>query len=167
MFVEENFLQGLEENVRVTSAIKTEQRHPEVAAHELARKWGIGLATATNTLRATTQKVIRNVVHPLHRQYKTQQTQFRYNRLNTKVYSDTFFSTVKSVGGHTCGQIFVNDLEYSKFIPMEAERFAGDALSEFFQDVGVPTHIHTDGAKALTRETGKRSERVKAVSSRQ
>jgi hypothetical protein len=47
-------------------------------------------------------------------------------------------------------------LEYSKFIPMEAERFAGNALSEFFQDVGIPTHIHTDGAKALTEGNWKK-----------
>jgi hypothetical protein len=52
--------------------------------------------------------------------------------------------------------VVINDLEYSKFVPMKAERFAGNALSEFFQDVGVRTHIHTDGAKALTEGNWKK-----------
>jgi hypothetical protein len=60
------------------------------------------------------------------------------------------FSSLVSVQGNTCGQIFVNDLNYSKFIPLKSKGDAGMALEELFQDVGVPTHMHTDGAKALT-----------------
>jgi hypothetical protein len=62
----------------------------------------------------------------------------------------SFFASVKSLAGNTCGQMFINDLEFSKFVSMEKESNAGKALSQFFEDVGVPAHIHTKGAKALT-----------------
>jgi hypothetical protein len=48
------------------------------------------------------------------------------------------------------GQIFVNNIGYTHFIPMEAKSEAGYALQEFIQDVGIPCTLHTDGAKELT-----------------
>ncbi len=48
------------------------------------------------------------------------------------------------------GQIFVNNIGYTHFIPMEAKSEAGYALQEFIQDVGIPCTLHTDGAKVLT-----------------
>jgi hypothetical protein len=147
--VDDAFVQGLINTVRV-SATKSTARHPEVKAHDLARRWGIGLDTAERTLKVTTQKGIRHAVHPIHRRYRTQQQQYRYNRLNTKFYSDTFFSTTKSLNGNKMAQMFINDLEFSKVVPMEFKSDAGEALSSLFEDVGVPTELHTDGAKEMT-----------------
>jgi hypothetical protein len=153
--VDDEFVRGMEESVRITSAVasstvRTKSRHSTMEPMELSRRWGIGLLTAQKTLRVTTQRGLRTAVHPLHRRYRTQQQQLRYNRLNSKFYSDTMFSSSVSVRGNTCGQIFVNDLNYSKFIPLKSKGDAGMALEELFQDVGVPTHMHTDGAKELT-----------------
>ncbi|MGH7954707.1 MAG: hypothetical protein ACREOZ_01975, partial [Gloeomargaritales cyanobacterium] len=92
-------------------------------------------------------KSIRNAVHPLHRRYRTKQEQLRYNQLSTAFYSDTMFSAFKSVLNNSCGQIFVNDLEFVRFIPMRSKSEAGDTLAEFIQDVGVPVQLHTDNAK--------------------
>jgi hypothetical protein len=46
--------------------------------------------------------------------------------------------------------MFVNDIDFSHFVPMKRKGDAGDALAELFEDKGVPTHLHTDGAKELT-----------------
>jgi hypothetical protein len=153
--VVDEFVRGMEESVRITSAVasstvRTKSRHSTMEPMELSRHWGIGLLTAQKTLRVTTQKGLRTAVHPLHRRYRTQQQQLRYNHLNSKFYSDTMFSSSVSVRGNTCGQIFVNDLNYSKFIPLKSKGDARMALEELFQDVGVPTHMHTNGAKELT-----------------
>jgi len=51
------------------------------------------------------------------------------------------FSSVKSVFGNTMGQIFVNDIGYTHFIPMKLKSEAGFALQEFIQDVGVPRYF--------------------------
>jgi hypothetical protein len=60
------------------------------------------------------------------------------------------FSSLVSVQGISCGQITVNDLDYSKFIPLKSKGVAGMALEELLQDIRVPTHMHTNGAKELT-----------------
>jgi len=44
----------------------TKHRRPDVEPSYLAKQWGIGLETATKTLRATTQAGIRHAIHPLN-----------------------------------------------------------------------------------------------------
>jgi hypothetical protein len=39
------------------------------------------------------------------------------------------------------GQIFVNNIGYTHFIPMKLKSEAGFALQEFIQDVGVPRYF--------------------------
>ena len=80
---------------------------------------------------------MRNTVHPLHRCFCTKQSDLHYIILGTRhgrFCSDTMFSNVKSTQGITCGQTFTNNLSFTKFIGMQAESQAGDALLEFIQD---------------------------------
>lgn len=72
--VDDNFVQGMEQSVRITSAVasstvQTKSRHSTMEPMELSRCWGIGLSTAQKTLRVTTQKGLRTAVHPLHCRY--------------------------------------------------------------------------------------------------
>ena len=60
------------------------------------------------------------------------------------------FVSFKSIRGHTCAQVFVNDTGFAHVYPMRSKALAGQALSELFTEVGVPTALHTDGATALT-----------------
>ncbi|MGH7974683.1 MAG: hypothetical protein ACREBR_04095 [bacterium] len=136
--------------IREISTAESKLRKSSIPMEELSRRWGIGIETASKTLKGTTQKSIRNAVHPLHRRYRTKQEQLRYNQLSTAFYSDTMFSAFKSVLNNSCGQIFVNDLEFVRFIPMRSKSEAGDTLAEFIQDVGVPVQLHTDNAKEET-----------------
>jgi Reverse transcriptase (RNA-dependent DNA polymerase) len=132
------------------SSLHSKTRRPKQSAESLAQRWGISLEAAERTLLATTQKFIRTAQLPIHRRYRTQQQQFRYNRLNTRFYSDTMFVSTKSIRGYTCGQVFVNDTGFSRVYPMKSKSMAGTALSTLFSDVGVPTSLHTDGAKEMT-----------------
>lgn len=59
----------------------TTKRNSAITAHELAARWGIGLTSIEQTLRVTTQKGIRNAIHPIHCRYRTKQAQLRYNQL--------------------------------------------------------------------------------------
>ena len=86
---------------------------------------------------------------PIERRFRTKNVMLKYNRLNCRLYSDTFFSNVKSIQGHSCGQLFVTDFGYSKFVPMKSKAEAGYALQDTIRDTGIPNHIHTDGAKEL------------------
>jgi hypothetical protein len=52
---------------RTMAAIDTRARHTELLVKEVSRKFGIGLETARQTLKATTQFGIWHAVHPLSR----------------------------------------------------------------------------------------------------
>lgn len=152
--VDDTLLRDLEDSVQVRDvhAVQSTNRKSHISKEDLARRWGLGVETAARTLVVTTQKGIRNAVHPLHRRYRTNQQQLRYNQLASLFYSDTMFSKTKSSRGYTMGQVFVNDIEYTRFIPMKSKADAGDALSAFIQDVGIPSGLHTDDARELTQK---------------
>jgi len=66
------FLTAMVANVRV-SGVKTSDRRQGINAAQLARNWGIGLHVAEETLKVTTQRGIRTLVHPsLSRRFRTQ-----------------------------------------------------------------------------------------------
>jgi len=124
-----------------------------INAGNLAQLWGIGIQSAEATLSATTQKTIRSSINPIERRYRTMQQQLRYRQLGGtggRFYSDTFFSMRKSVNKKSCCQIFVNNVGFYHITPMECESQASEALVEFIQHVGIPNHLHTDGAKTQT-----------------
>ena len=58
--------------------------------------------------------------------------------------------TKEMVKSEKLGQLLAHNRGFYKFIPMATESEAGDALSEFIQDVGIPKGMHTDGSKAET-----------------
>ena len=78
-----------------------------VDAPTLARRWGITIDSATNTLRATTQRGIRYFEQPFTHRFRTRQAQLGHNHLCMAVYSDTLFSNSLSTQGNKCTQIFV------------------------------------------------------------
>jgi len=96
--------------------------------------------TAHRIRLATTQKGLRNMTVHLCCPYRTKQVALCFHQLSGRrgsFLSATLFSAVKSLRGNTMGQIFVNDVGYRHFKPMKAKSEAGNALLEFFQDVGV------------------------------
>jgi hypothetical protein len=95
----------------------------------------------------TTQKGARNAIHPIHRLFRTRQTQLRYPQLSSKFYSDTMFASTTSIHHYTRGQIFINDLHFSRFIPMKSKADAGNALMCMIQDIDIPFEMHIDGGK--------------------
>jgi len=135
-----------------TSAVSTKTKKG-IDAPTLASLWGIGIQSAEGTLSATTQKIIRSSINLIERCYRTMHQQLRYRQLGGhagRFYSNTFFSTRKSVTRHSCCQIFVNNVGFYHVTPLECESQASDALLEFIQQVGLPNHLHTDGSKAQT-----------------
>jgi hypothetical protein len=146
--------------MRKIYATESSSRQNVVDKESLAKRWGIGIQVAAQTLQVTTQKGVRNAVHPIHKRFRTKQVQLKYDQLGTqhgRLYSDTMFSSVKSVQGNTMGQIFVNDIGFTRFIPMKSKSEAGYALVEFIQDIGIPASLHTDDAKELTLGTWRKT----------
>jgi len=144
---------GLYEQIkeqRAISGINSGLTRGEITEERLARLWNIPLKTAAQTIRVTTQRGMRMAVHPLHARYRTKQAQLHYNQLSGRhgrFYSDTMLSSVKSTHGNTCGQIFINDINFTRFYPGRSKGEAGNALLDLIRDIGIPSELLTDDAK--------------------
>ena len=139
---------------RCCSSIATTGRKLNVTDKTIADTFGCSPETALRTRMVTTQKGIRSMTDHLCRRYRTKHAALRYNQLGGRhgtFYSDTMFSSIKSISGNTMGQIFVNDIGYTYLTPMRLKSEAPNALLEFIQNVGIPSAIHTDEAKELTK----------------
>jgi hypothetical protein len=117
---------------------------PALDPNSLSKQWHIALKTAKSTLKVTPQRGLRSAISPIHRRYQTNMQQLWYNRLNSRFYSDTMIASSPSLTTNKYYQIFANDFGFVK----------GYAFDSFFQDVGVPSWLHTDGAKE--RNLGRR-----------
>jgi hypothetical protein len=49
------------------------------------------------------------------------------------------------------GQLYVNNDDFVKFIPMKKKSDAPETLVEFCQDIGIPSELHSDNANELTK----------------
>ena len=137
----------------------TRHRQPDVEPSYLAKQWGIGLDTATKTLKATTQAGIQHAIHPLNQQYRMDTMALRHQRLHSTFYSDTLFSGVKSIHGNKCAQVTTDGKFIHVLYPMTSKSKAGCALTAFVQDVGIPEVVVVDGAH---EQTGKNTEFTQA-----
>jgi hypothetical protein len=101
----------------------------------LAQSWGIGLETAKQTLKVTTQKGMRNTLYPIERCFRTKQAQLRYKQLSGRhgrFYTDTFFANTVTLNGSKMAQLYINDLSFTKVYPMKLKSEAADTLSTFY-----------------------------------
>ena len=143
------------------SFVGSKDRHSQVNAETVARKFRCGLETAKRTLQTTTQRGVRQSIHPLHRRYRVDHLNLHRRRLDDTFYMDTLFSKVKSLNGHTCAQLITNGT-FTRIYPMEskASNNIAQALHDFVDDVGIPGTLICDLA---TEQTGKNTDVLKAV----
>jgi hypothetical protein len=149
---EDELLPRAVKSIRIQN-LQSSQRRGRVTRENIAKMWKIGLDAAANTLKATTQLVIRHALHPLHKRFRTEAAQLRYPRLGGRFgrfSSDTMFAKTKSIRGNTMAQVFANNVNFVKSIPMRRKGEARDSLVEFIHDIGIPSELHTDGAKEET-----------------
>ena len=103
---------------------------------------------AKKILKVTIQRGIRTMLAPtLDCCFKTNDKMLRYSRLNTNMYTDTMFASKVSLRGNTCGQVYTNDIDFTRFYPMKDRKEMPDTLSKFFREEGVPSQLIVDGAR--------------------
>ena len=111
----------------------------------LARLWLVGLDTARNTLRVTTQMGVRTIKHPAQRRFRTALPYLRYPHLKGTWYADTLFFNLKSVRGFNCAHVIGNGIGFTRFYPMVSKADAHLSLKAFIQEVGIMEHLVVDG----------------------
>ena len=164
-----HLIQRMISSVQIASASRPKQlsfvgvkdRHSKVSAEIVAKRFQCGLETAKQTLKATTQRGIRNSVHPLNRRYRVDHLNLNRRRLHDTFYMDTLFSKVKSLSGYKCAQLITNG-SFTRVYPMESKSSAeiAHALQEFVNDVGVPDTLTFDLA---TEQSGRHTEVVQLM----
>jgi hypothetical protein len=133
------------------SALSLKEHGTVITKEILVKRWGIGLDTAHRTLELMMQKGVRRVLHPVEHRYRMRQSHLHFPTLKTHFYTDTMFSTTKSIHGNKCAQVFTNGIGYDLFYALEKEADADDALNDVIQSVGIPMELVLDGAKAETQ----------------
>ena len=83
--------------IAVQSQLQTKSKGLFLTHEELSKRWAISPAVARQTLTASTQTFVRNTQGPVERRYKTKNLMLKYNRINCRLYSDTFFAHVTSL----------------------------------------------------------------------
>ena len=128
---------------------QSSQRHSSVNAGTLSERWGISVAQAALTLKATTQKYVRSALLPLARRYRVDRM-FGQRSFKAHVYTDTMDARVQSIHGNRYGQVFATKDFFVEVYPMKSKGDCGEAFSEFITDYGVPLKMTFDGSKEQT-----------------
>jgi hypothetical protein len=66
---------------RKASSIIFNERHSVATPEDLAQSWNIGIQTAKETVRVTTQKGIRTAIHPITRRVRVDHLHLHRQRL--------------------------------------------------------------------------------------
>ena len=83
--------------------------------------------------------------------YKTRVWALQPRRINDICYSDTFFSSICSIRGYKCFQLFA--FKHSKFDRihlMRREASAPDAYEDTIRTIGAPNKTVNDNPKVVT-----------------
>ena len=128
-----------------------------MSPEELARKWNVGIQTAKDTLKVTTQQGIWTAIHPMTQHVRVNHLHLHQNRLRGTWFTDTLLSRVKSKLGNTCANVYTQG-KFMWVIPMTSCKDAGKSLIEFMDDVSIPERLITDGT---TEFMGRHTEFIK------
>ena len=155
---DDNFAAVLESNIHVNVSeisnsttrygnIKS-KRGNRVDAETLARRWNIDPAKAKNTIKRTTQRGVRSLMHPTHlRRFSTNDRMLRYRRMPDPVFTDTLKAGTVSERGNKYAQVYCTSYGWSRAHPMKTKGEAHETLSLVFSRDGVPPKIVMDNAR--------------------
>ena len=124
-------------------------RKPVVTLEQLAARWGVGIQTTKDTIQATTQVGAISAMNPLYWRYWKDKHQFRYNILETTMYTDILLAGDKYLIGNTYGHILTTRFVYLMFMLLINKGDPVLAFLEVLQEVGLPTGIHAENARDL------------------
>ena len=150
-------VQPVEQSEPIEKTIIEPAQMAETGSLEETIDWSLTLGylsdvVAAKTIANTTQ-FYPNRVESEIREYPRQHRQKRlhalhYRRIPGRTCADTFFSSVKSIRGFTCVQLFVAthwDLIWVKLLRRESQ--VPGAYIDFCKEVGAPNELLTDNSK--------------------
>ena len=99
---------------------------------------------------------------------KSHSSPLRPTRIDDTLFTDTFYSTKKSIRGMNCFQLFaLKKCMFSVATPIRTESNVYDAYNDFIINVGAPNICVSDDAKVYLSDQWKSINRKYCVSGRQ
>ena len=137
---------------KLASATTRKKRPGFVEAQQLSKNWKIGLEAAKRTVDATTQLAVRDFTTTTGgRRLKPYHWLMDQKRLSCPVYSDVVFGKCKSLRGNTCASVYATTFNYVRAKAMKSKKECHFTLDDFFEKIGVPLKMVTDGAKEFVQ----------------
>jgi len=107
----------------------------------------MSLKSAADTIKFTTQKVMRMVTGPLIRRYKPNIAPFtKYRQLKATFYTETLYRKVPSLLGNKLAQVFPS-WDFIFVAPMKSKADGGLGLMDLCDEHGIPAELRYDNAK--------------------
>ena len=147
------------QDVPTIPTFQSKKRHTDVTPQDLSERWCISIKQAFETLKRTTQRIVRSAIMPLGRRYKADRMFFK-RTLKGEWFTDTLDGRVMSREGNRYAQVFANKNYFPAVYPMDTKGKAGEALREFCREFGVPEKLTFDGSQ---EQNGRKTEFMKQV----
>ena len=119
-------------------------RHSSTTPEDLSETWGLSLAQATLTLKATTQKLVRSAIMPLARRYRADRM-FDVPRIHGTMSKDTMDARCESIHSDRYLQVFGNKEFFVEAYPIKKKSEAHKGLDTFVREYGAPEKLIYDG----------------------
>ena len=94
-------------NVSIPRTFISKNRHYSTASEDLSKIWGLSIAQAALTLKATTQNLTRSAIMPLARRYRADQM-FDVRRIHGTMSTDTMDARCQLIHDEKYCQLFGN-----------------------------------------------------------
>ena len=104
------------------AAVTLDKRKPRVNPEQLAAQWNIGLDTAKQTLKVTTQAGLRNVYLPSERKVRLKAPWLKFPSINTRIYSDALFAKVPSIHKARAAIVYTDGHGFDSVYPVISKR---------------------------------------------
>jgi len=106
------------QDVPAARTFESKERHKSVTPEDLSERWLNGLGQARETLKRTTQRIVRSAVMPLARRYRADRI-FEKRQLRGEWLTDTLDGRVTSKDGRWYSQVFANRGYFATVYPMD------------------------------------------------
>ena len=163
----DNELYQVSETTRKVMALASKDKASSLTPELLSQRWMIGLEMAKQTMDATTQKGVRNIVAPGKRKLYQRTLHLQYPSIKDRMFSDPILSKMNSTRGNKAAQVFTNGKGFDALYPVKSKKFGYEGLNDFLAEFGVPPVMVTDNAGEETGPNSKWSEICKKFSLRQ
>ena len=138
-----------EREIQAPHTFLLKDRHSRTTPEDLSERWGLSVAQAALTLKATTRNLIRSALMPLARRYRVDRM-YQTPRLEGTWATNTMDMRITSIHGERYCQVFTNKDFFAAAYPIEKKGDAHKGLDDFVDDYGAMDLLITDGSNEQT-----------------